>query len=278
MSIPKGKSVFTIADSAAEPDHPIQVFAYRPTAFDRRSPILIALHGYKRNAETYRDDWAEHAERLGALLLSPEFSQAAFPGPRAYEVGNMRTMDRRSYLPRERWSYGLIERLFDHVRTATGSERQGYWLYGHSAGGQFVHRLALFQENARFDVAIAANAGAYTLARPGERFPYGLDRIPDLESVQEQGFTRPLVVMVGEKDINTANAMLLRSEEAMRQGPHRHARGVFFFEDGQAEAARMKLPFRWRLVSVPDVGHSNRGMARAAADWLAENATKGESD
>ncbi len=272
MSIPIGKSVFTITDPAAEPDQPVPVFAYRPESFAETSPILIALHGYKRNAKTYRDDWSAHAERLGALLLAPKFSQAAFPGPRAYEVGNMRTMDRRSFLPRQRWSYGLVERLFDHVKAMTDSQRKGYWLYGHSAGGQFVHRLALFQENARFEVAIAANAGAYTLARPGERFPYGLDRIPDLEDVQVQGFTRQLVVMVGENDTNTANAMLLRSEEAMRQGPHRHARGLYFFEDGRTEAKRMMLPFRWRLVSVPDVGHSNRGMARAAAAWLAENA------
>ena len=271
MSLPNGKSEFSIVDPAAMPDQPVYVFAYRPESYTPSSPILITLHGYKRNAETYRDDWVDHAESLGALLLAPEFNQTAFPGPRAYEVGNMRTVDRRSYLPRERWSYGLIERLFDRARDMVGSTREGYWLYGHSAGGQFVHRLALFQEDARFEVAIAANAGAYTLARPGERFPYGLDRIPDLEQVQEQGFTRPLVVMVGEKDVNTANAMLLRSEEAMRQGPHRHARGVYFYEDGEAEAKRMMLPFRWQLVSVPDVGHSNRGMARAAAEWLAEN-------
>ncbi len=271
MTLPSGASDFTIEDSAAEPDQPVTIFSWCPEDLNPDTPILIVLHGYKRNAEQYRDDWLPHAERLGGLLLSPEFSQAAFPGPRAYEVGNMRTTDRRSFLPRERWSFGLIERLFDIVKERTGSARDSYWLYGHSAGGQFVHRLALFQENARFDVAIAANAGAYTLARPGERFPYGLDRIPDLEDVQMQGFVRPLVVMAGEKDTNTANAMLLRSEEAMRQGPHRHARGVHFYKDAKKEAGRMKLPFNWQLVSVPDVGHSNRGMARAAADWLAEN-------
>jgi poly(3-hydroxybutyrate) depolymerase len=271
MTLPIGKSTFTFDDPAAEPGHPVYVFAYKPEAYTASSPILITLHGYKRNAETYRDDWVEHAESLGALLLAPEFNQAAFPGPRAYEVGNMRTVDRRSYLPRERWSYGVIERLFDHVRAVTGSTRECYWLYGHSAGGQFVHRLALFQENARFDVAIAANSGAYTLARPGERFPYGLDRFPDLEAVQERAFPRRLVVMVGEKDTNVTNAMLLRSEEAMRQGPHRHARGLYFHADAKAEAQRMMLPFNWEAVSVPDVGHSNRGMARAAAAWLADN-------
>ena len=271
MSLPIGPSSFDIADSAAEAGVPVRVFCHRPEAYSPASPILIALHGYKRNAETYCKDWTPHAEALGALLLAPEFSQQAFPGPRAYEVGNMRTPDRRSYLPEERWSYGLIERLFGQVKDMTGATRDGYWLYGHSAGGQFVHRLALFQQDARFEVAIAANAGAYTLARPGERFPYGLDRFPDLEAVQERAFPRRLVVMVGEKDTDVTNAMLLRSEEAMRQGPHRHARGLYFHADAEAEAKRMMLPFNWEVVSVPDVGHSNRGMARAAAAWLAEN-------
>lgn len=269
MEIEIGSSEFEIDDPAALSGVAVRVFAHRPENYAPDGPILIVLHGYKRNAVTYRKNWIAHAERLGALLLAPEFSQAAFPGPRAYEVGNMRTVDRRSYLPREKWSYGLVERLFEQVRDAVGSTRAGYWLYGHSAGGQFVHRLALFQENARFEVAIAANAGAYTLARAGERFPYGLDRIPDLEQVQEQAFPRRLVVMVGEKDTDITNAMLLRSEEAMRQGPHRYARGLYFHDDAQTEARRMMLPFNWDVVSVPGVGHSNKGMAKAAAEWLA---------
>ena len=272
MTIQPGPGVFSMTDPAAEPGIDVNVFTWMPEDFSTETtPILIVLHGYKRNADRYRDDWVPHAERLGALLLAPEFSQTAFPGPRAYEVGNMRSVDRRSFLPTERWAYGLVERLFDKAKEMTGSQRSGYWLYGHSAGGQFVHRLALFQENARFDTAIAANAGAYTLARPGERFPYGLDRIPDLEEVQMRAFTRRLIVMVGENDNDVTNAMLLRSEEAMRQGPHRHARGLYFVEDAAKEAKRMMLPFNWDSVSVPGVGHSNRGMARAAADWLLEN-------
>jgi hypothetical protein len=43
--------------------------------------------------------------------------------------------------------------------------------------------------------------------------------------------------------------------------PHRLARGRHFFE-----AARgLGVPFAWRLVLVPGVGHSNRDMAAAAA-------------
>src|SRR5271155_4121645 len=38
-----------------------------------------------------------------------------------------------------------------------------YYLYGHSAGGQFAHRLVLFMPNARYQRVVAANPGYYTM-------------------------------------------------------------------------------------------------------------------
>ena len=52
---------------------------------------------------------------------------------------------------------------------------QRYHIYGRSAGGQFVHRLALFVPEARCEAAITANAGWYTVPTfAGDGFPYGL--------------------------------------------------------------------------------------------------------
>ena len=39
-------------------------------------------------------------------------------------------------------------------------------------------------------------------------------------------------------------------------------------EEAVTEAARRNLPFAWRLQTVPGIGHSNAGMAPAAADLL----------
>jgi hypothetical protein len=54
----------------------------------------------------------------------------------------------------------------------------------------------------------------------------------------------------------------------MAEGPYRFARGQFFFQDLRATAARLKVPLRWRLRTVPDAGHSDQQMSAAAADVL----------
>jgi poly(3-hydroxybutyrate) depolymerase len=269
-TLPRGPGVVALDEPAAEGSRRIRVWTYRPSGFVPGSPILVVLHGYMRNARTYRDDWAAHAERLGALLAVPEFDQRAFPGPRAYEVGNMRTADRRAFRDERLWAFAVVERVFEGVRALVSSTRTGYWLYGHSAGGQLVHRMALLAPEVRFEVAIAANAGAYTLPRRGERFPYGLDGAPVGETVLERAFARRLVVMLGGRDTDTGHRVLLRSAEAQRQGPHRFARGLTFFDEARHVAEAAGLPFDWRLVRVPDAGHSNRAMAVAAAGLFAE--------
>ena len=50
--------------------------------------------------------------------------------------------------------------------------RRGYALYGHSAGGQFVHRYVAFADAPRMESAVAANSGWYTMPDDGA-FPYG---------------------------------------------------------------------------------------------------------
>lgn len=268
-TLPSGAGVVTLDEPAAEGTRRIRVWTYRPGSLGPEAPVLIVLHGYKRNARTYRDDWVVHAERLGALLACPEFDQEAFPGPRAYEVGNMRTADRRAFRDERLWAFAVVERVFDGVRALAGLARAGYWLYGHSAGGQLVHRMALLAPEARFELAVAANAGAYTLPRHGERFPYGLDGAPvDADSLG-RAFARRLVVMVGGRDTDTGHRVLLRSAEAQRQGPHRFARGLTFFDEARDAARTAGLPFAWRLVRVPEAGHSNRAMAEAATELFA---------
>jgi poly(3-hydroxybutyrate) depolymerase len=253
--------VFDFAEPASETGR-MSLYFHCPADWQNDGPILIALHGYKRNAEDYRNDWKAVADHCKALLLAPAFDEIGFPGPRAYEVGGMRTPDRKSYLPRDMWSYQAVERAFDAGRKSFGAKRNNYWLYGHSAGGQFVHRLALFLPEARFSHAIAANAGAYT-APDGARFPYGLGHgAPEID--MDRFLARPLTMLLGQKDRNATAKVLLKSPEATLQGPHRLARGRFFYQSGKAVADAAGLSFGWRIVEAPHAGHSNRLLAPVA--------------
>ena len=86
----------------------------------------------------------------------------------------------------------------------------------------------------------------------------------DLQSALEQ----PLVVLLGTADDDPAYPNLRRTPEAMAQGPHRVARGEYFFRSAAAAATAEGAELGWTLEKVEGVGHDNGGMAQAAAAWL----------
>ena len=54
-----------------EGDVAVRTHIWRPAAWRPADPVLIVLHGYRRNAADYRDVWAEHAERHRVLVAAP---------------------------------------------------------------------------------------------------------------------------------------------------------------------------------------------------------------
>lgn len=246
----------------------IDVLSYRPHGFESRSPVLFVMHGTKRNAADYRDGWVSTADRYGCLLLCPRFPKRAYPG-RAYHRGGV--LDRKGTTrPASAWTFALIERLFDLVRDATGNTSRGYHLYGHSAGGQFVHRLALLLPETRLVAAAAANAGWYTMPTFGERFPYGLTGSGVTATTIGAALGRPLTVLVGERDVAPDDPYLRTSRRAREQGANRFERAHAFLAAARAEAARRGTGCAWRLETVPDAAHMDAEMMPTAARLLFE--------
>jgi pimeloyl-ACP methyl ester carboxylesterase len=267
-AIPQGAGRFVYDGGRSAKGEPIPVWTFRPTRYGKDSPIVFVFHGINREAYAYRDEWARHAESRNFLLVVPEFSIKAFPGP-TYPQGRMfdvsgRPVDRRA------WGYAAVEALFDRIRSMTGNTSSEYLIYGHSAGAQFVHRMVLFMPEARVRRAVAANSGYYTLPVQSEDFPYGLRKAPVGAARVAAAFRKDLVVLLGEEDTSSAGPDLNKSPGAMRQGKCRLDRGRNFFAVARAEADRRKVPLAWSLQTVPGVGHSNAKMAVAAAQVLFE--------
>lgn len=231
------------------------------------APVVFVLHGVKRNGEDYFNDWRPHAQKRGFVLIAPEFSQASFPGDEGYIYGN--TVDRQGRpLPRAAWSFSMIEPIFAAVRERAGLHAQDYAIFGHSAGAQFVQRFLYFVPEAHVSQAIAANAGWYMLPDLHVRFPYGVGGTPVTQDALNQAFARRLVILLGTADTDPKHRVLRHTPEADAQGPHRFARGQYFFARAREAAAAAKVPFAWRLVPVPGVAHSERGMTPAALKLL----------
>ncbi|MEM8814298.1 MAG: hypothetical protein AAGE85_00580 [Pseudomonadota bacterium] len=249
----------------------IPVWVYVPSAADvTRAPILFMMHGASRNPARYLLEWAPFAEEAGIVVVAPEFSRKHFSGRRGYNRGNVSNKrgDRYTPIPEPQWSFSAIEPLFDHVVTALQSVQPGYTLYGHSAGAQFVHRFLYYKPEARAKRFIAANAGWYTTPDLAVDYPYGLRNAEVSEEAFAWALRKPLLVLLGDKDVNMSSSSLNRSEKAMQQGEHRYNRGVYFFKTAMTQAERHGLELGWRIKRVKGVGHSNSGIAKVAVEHV----------
>ncbi|MBI3915767.1 MAG: hypothetical protein HY322_02015 [Betaproteobacteria bacterium] len=241
----------------------ITVWYYRPHAAGADAPVVFVMHGRGRNGETYRRHWIPHAEKGQFILLVPEFSQAGFGRIRQYQFGNVMRAD-GTMMPDAEWSFTALENIFDAVKLANVFTAAHYDIYGHSAGGQFVHRMALVMPAARFRVAVAANAGSYAMPDPDIRYPYGLGGLESANEHLRAALSRRLIVLLGSEDIDPDHPSLPRAPEAMAQGAHRFERGKRFFDGARSAAGQLGVPFNWS-IEITHGAHSNAQMASAAA-------------
>ncbi len=230
--------------------------------------VLFVHHGVGRNGADYRDYWLPMIDEIGVLAIAVEFSEAAFPDYLWYHFGNMHAEDGTPN-PREQWTYGVVERLFTALCEQGVTKRRTYGLFGHSAGGQFVHRMLSFGYRDRVAVAVSANAGTYAMPDVEIAWPFGLgDTGHDAQTLRRL-LEYPITVMTGTLDISTTGRFFPKGPRSMRQGATRHERAHNYVRAGHAAAEALGTRCAWSVINVPDVGHDGRRMSVAAAPVVA---------
>jgi poly(3-hydroxybutyrate) depolymerase len=262
--IPDGRWRFQFVDAKGQRDRPLDVYTYRPRRCDSKCPIVFVMAGLKRNASDYRGWWELKADNYQFIVVAPVFSQKDWPKAASYNLGDMAGQP-----DREKWAYSAIEHLFDEVRDG----HNGYAIFGHSAGGQFVQRMALFRPDNRATVMVAANPGWYTMPewrkeKAQDPFPYSLVGSPAGEAELKQALAKRFILLAGEKDDDPEDENLNQSAGAKKQGETRIDRAENFFLAATTAARDLGVKFAWDLVEVPDTGHDGEAMSRAAADAI----------
>ena len=158
------------------PDRPLVLECFQPQGHDPDKPVVIVQHGASRNGAEYCEAWIPAAEQHGLLIVAITFSKEAWPDAVTYNNGHVLDED-GSLRPRECWSQAIPGRVFALLREAGLTRRDKTFLWGHSAGGQFVHRLLATQPPGIFEAVGAANSGWYTLPTLDLRYPDGLGGI-----------------------------------------------------------------------------------------------------
>ena len=250
------------------PDRTLRLHSARPVRFDAHTPVLFVHHGVARNGRDYRDYWAGLVNDAGVLAIALEFPEATFPEYLWYNFGNLHDAAGAAN-PREAWSFGIIPRLFDALRAQGVTACERYGQFGHSAGGQFVHRMLSFGYRDRVALAISANAGTYAMPTLETPWPFGLGETDLDQAGLRDLLTFPLTVMAGTADTKTTGKFFPKGPRSMRQGPTRWHRAHSYLQAGQEAAAALGVSCAWRAIDVPDVGHDGRLMSQAAAPVVA---------
>tara|TARA_B100000945_G_scaffold320485_1_gene330684 strand:- start:1693 stop:2550 length:858 start_codon:yes stop_codon:yes gene_type:complete len=237
----------------------IPVFFTAPAKISNKTRIVVVMHGRKRNAEEYRNQWIEKAKELNLLIIVPQFSEKDFPGVYSYNYGNIFTENKKP-LKEDEHLFSLIEPLVN-FSVAKFKLRSNTWgIYGHGAGAHFVHRYVLHEPEANHTLAIAANLGWY-LSMTDQEWPFGLKNSTIDDQKLQRAFKKYFLLMLGRADTSTKPHTQYVAEnwdKITLQGKHRLDRGRKFFREAVIKSKSVNEFFKWGMVEVPTtMGHSN---------------------
>ena len=252
----KGDEMFYYSNDAF---NEIPVFFTGPERVDKNTRLVVVMHGRKRNAEEYRDQWKEAAKDLNLLVIVPEFSEKNFPQVWGFNYGNIKTANLEP-IPENLQAFSVIEPMAEKAIKKFKLESKNWGIYGHGAGAHFVHRYVLHQPEASHTLAIAANLGWY-LSMTDQQWPFGLTN-SGIEATQlKQAFNKYFLLMLGKADTSTKpNSSYVKEhwDKISLQGEHRLARGRNFFKSAVEKSKEVDQFFKWGMVEVPTTkGHGN---------------------
>jgi len=257
----EGSGSFVFRDRAAGARGSITVFYFRPRGLGPDLPLVVAMHGFTRAGAEFRDWLLGPAQKLGFLVLVPEFDIEAFPNAHAYNYGNVKTAPPNSHvIPRQSWNFGITERMVDSVSKSMGSSAKSFHMFGVSAGAQYVFRYLALNDAASAGRAVAVNSGWYMLPDLSIDYPDGMGGLGLDESFLRRYLSRNMTILLGGADTDPDAPDLPRSETAMAQGPHRLARGLWHFDHCRKLAERLGMHFGWRLEIISGAVHVDQAM------------------
>jgi hypothetical protein len=91
-------------------------------------------------------------------------------------------------------------------------------------------------------------------------YPDGMGGIGLSEVDLRRYFARPVHFLLGDADIDAAAADLPRTPEALAQGPHRLARGLWHYEHCKILARKVGVELAWTVEIVPGAKHISQAI------------------
>jgi hypothetical protein len=272
-------------------------YYYKPTSYNvQTSGIAFIIHGSGGNGLGAVTDFEEIAERRGILMIG-----LTMEGGSSIETGaTMRFQEGvtlffdtlyGSNCPNFYSGTVVLKQVYQHILERENRTEIPSYLFGFSAGGQFVTRYMLqrqaFKDSIPLKMAVSSNPYYYTFPTDtfnGAHMPYmcGIDFENSQYVLDNVNTACPLAtkmfhfncpehvrqyyganygVLIGTADLETlGNGCLLA------QGLNRYERAQNFYNFGQSDAAANGWAFNWKYREVPGVGHDGQAMIHTKAN------------
>ncbi|XPF94462.1 hypothetical protein ACM9HF_00185 [Colwellia sp. RE-S-Sl-9] len=254
-----------------EGDH----FVYIPEETPKN--ILVIAHGMlsKRDkasdvAKKYISRWIKYADKYGLLLIAPVFDTSRF-GNLGGGFGGYRNLFGK-YVPADEFVNKLVSRY--SFQTSSGSKR--FYLYGHSAGGQFVNRYVVTHPNKVIHAVVSA-AGRYSYPTTSSKWPYGAGNLSKslkwkdgstnkvfiTKSLRNYALAAKKVsIVIGSKDIKTQPKRPAHSGNTRIEIANSWARAM------NQNAKRYGVNGIVNVNVIQGIGHSSSALTPHCADVL----------
>ncbi len=205
--------------------------------------MLISVHGTDGSAAAYEGVCHADAERYGLILLAPYFDHGRNPQFGRLNVG----------LGPLRPDVRLLE-IVDELARHLNFDRNKLLVFGHSQGGQFVHRFGAAHPH-RIWRAAACASNNFAMPESDHPFPFGMgcsNWTPDLADLDAARMVQvPTAIVVGTKD------------EQFRQDASKA-----FVDAARAYAEKHKVPCKVVYIAVPDGPHAGVSNWPASREFL----------
>ena len=249
-TLQKGEGIYKFEEPTGKTSDPIDVYYYRPKNWKDGDKIFVTFHGSGRKGKPFITGLKKIAEQKNFLLISPEFTKEKYPHDRNYNHGNV--LINKKITPRSEWTYNTVNRIIDDLKIRAGAKKSKIIFFGFSAGSQFMSRYIFLADKIKADRVISASARSYMFPDENKNYPTGLKNSPVTKKDLKRAYKQDVIIMVGDKDIKVNRLDLAKD----------------FFEQSKKKAEELGAKFNWRLVIVPNVGHSRIKMAKAALKYL----------
>ena len=240
----------------------LTIFTYRPSGCAVQA-LLFVFHGLGRKAENMRDNAIPLGDRACLLVVAPLFDKERFPNWRYHRAG---VVKRGKVQPKDRWTAPIVDAVIAWGRRWSADPNLPTMLFGHSAGAQFLSRLAAYSPPKGAARIVIANPSAHVVPSLDEKPPYGFRGFVEGdagEALLQTYLALPITIYLGDQDTGEKN--LVKKPEASRQGANRLERGLYAFRLAWELARERGWRLNWHLVTAAGIGHSSKGMLRHAS-------------